>query len=139
MIDLLPDLINMGGYAEDDNEEPERRGFMFRGTDLSKAPCMKNSFMYAIGSGMGVGVVYNLALSRNPFKIAYATYTVVLFGYYGVCRYQYRMREAEMKKLKHVMRDHAMMEGTAEAEQWAKDAHINKQTEVRNFRSEASS
>lgn len=126
----------MGGYAEDDNEEPERRGFMFRGSDLSKAPCFKHSFMYSIGAGMTVGVAYNLALSRNPYKIAFATYTAVLFGYYGVCRYNYRMREAEMKKLKHVMRDVTYLEGTEDEKKWAEEAHMKK-TEVRNFRSDA--
>ena len=125
----------MGGYAEDE-EEPQRRGFMFNGTDVSKVPCFKHSFMYGIGAGMGVGVIYNLALSRNPYKIAFGTYAAVLFGYYGVCRYNYRIREAELKKMRHLMKTAAYMEGTEEAEQWAKDA-VNKKTEIRNFRSDA--
>ena len=79
----------MGGYAEDE-EEPERRGFMFFGTDVSKIPCFKHSFMYAIGSGMLTGVAYNLAFSRTPYKLAFGVYTSVLFGYWFVCRYDYR-------------------------------------------------
>ena len=80
---------NMGGYAEDNNdEEPQRRGFNFFGTDVSKIPCFKHSFMYAIGSGTAAGVIYNLALSRNPMKLAFGTYTAVLFGYYALCRYE---------------------------------------------------
>lgn len=129
----------MGGYAEDDNEEPKRRGFMFMGRDVSKAPCFKHSFMYAIGSGMLVGVAYNLALSKNPMKLAFGTYAAVLFGYYGVCRYDYRMREAEMKKIRHAMKDVAYLEGTEDAEKWAAEAHIKKKTDIRNFRSDAES
>ena len=129
----------MGGYAEDDNEEPKRRGFMSNGRDVSKAPCFKHSFMYAIGSGMGVGVAYNLALSKNPMKLAFGTYAAVLFGYYGFCRYDYRMREAEMKKIRHAMKDVAYLEGTEDAEKWAAEAHIKKKTEIRNFRSDAES
>ena len=129
----------MGGYAEDDNEEPKRRGFMFNGRDVSKAPCFKHSFMYAIGSGMGVGVAYNLALSKNPMKLAFGTYAAVLFGYYGFCRYDYRMREAEMKKIRHAMKDVAYLEGTEDAEKWAAEAHIKKKTDIRNFRSDAES
>ena len=79
----------MGGYAEDE-EEPERRGLMFFGTDVSKIPCFKHSFMYAIGSGMLTGVAYNLAFSRTPYKLAFGVYTSVLFGYWFVCRYDYR-------------------------------------------------
>ena len=129
----------MGGYVEDNDEEPQRRGFNFFGTDVSKIPCFKHSFMYAIGSGTAAGVIYNLALSRNPMKLAFGTYTVVLFGYYAVCRYDYRMREAEMKKIKHVMKDVAYLEGTEtmkEAEKWAAEAHLKKKTEIRNFRSD---
>ena len=130
----------MGGYAEDDNdEEPKRRGLNFFGTDLSKIPCFKHSFMYAIGSGMLAGVAYNLIFSRNPYKLAFGTYTAVLFGHYGVCRYDYRMREAEMKKIRHVMKSMPYMEGTQEAEEqkWAEEAHLKKRTEIRNFRSDA--
>ena len=79
----------MGGYVEDE-EEPERRGLNFFGTDVSKIPCFKHSFMYAIGSGMLSGVVYNLAFSKSPYKLAFGVYTSVLFGYWFVCRYDYR-------------------------------------------------
>ena len=144
----------MGGYAEDE-EEPERKGFNFFGTDISKIPCFKHSFMYAIGSGMVTGVAYNLAFSKSPYKLAFGVYTSVLFGYWFVCRYDYRlvlipgaclclktrccrMREAEMKKIRHAMRNYTQLEGTTEAEKWAEQAHIDKKTEIRNFRSDIS-
>ena len=79
----------MGGYVEEE-EEPERRGLNFFGTDVSKIPCFKHSFMYAIGSGMLTGVAYNLAFSKSPYKLAFGVYTSVLFGYWFVCRYDYR-------------------------------------------------
>ena len=41
---------------------------------------MKESMMYSVGAGAGVGVFYNLATSRNPLKIAYCTFTVTIFG-----------------------------------------------------------
>ena len=85
---------------------------------------------------MNLGVAYNLAFSKQPFKIAFGTYTAVLFGYYGICRYNYRMREAEMKKLKHAMQHYAAVEGTEDADKWAAEA-LNKKTEVRNFRSDS--
>ena len=49
-----------------------------------------------------------------------------------------RLREAEMKKIRHAMKNYTQMEGTAEAEKWAEEAHISKKTEVRNFRSDIS-
>jgi len=126
-------------YAEDEPED-DRKGFMFNGHDLSKVPCFKDSFMYGIGSGALVGVAYNLILSRNPYRLAFWTYGAVTFGYYGVCRYNYRKTESEMKKIKHAMRVMPYLEGTedhqkAQDEQWAAEA-LSKQTEIRNLRSD---
>jgi len=88
-------------YEEDeqlDQVETQRRGWMFRGTDLSKVPCFRDSFMYSIGSGMVVGIAYNLLTSKRPYNLAFGTYTVVLFGYWGVCRYNHRMNEDMRRK-----------------------------------------
>ena len=46
------------------------------------------------------------------------------------------MREAEMKKIRHAMKNYSQMEGTEEAERWAEEAHIKQKTEIRNFRSD---
>ena len=84
------EINNSGSKTLEDEEEPERRGLNFFGTDVSKIPCFKHSFMYAIGSGMLSGVAYNLAFSKSPYKLAFGVYTSVLFGYWFVCRYDYR-------------------------------------------------
>ena len=47
---------------------------------MAEVPCFRNSFMYGIGAGVVTGVVYNLALSRNPMKLAFTTYGLVTFG-----------------------------------------------------------
>ena len=39
------------------------------------------------------------------------------------------MREAEMKKIKHAMRNYTQLEGTEDAEKWAEEAHLNQKTE----------
>ena len=51
---------------------------------MAEVPCFRNSFMYGIGAGVVTGVVYNLALSRNPMKLAFSTYGLVTFGKLGV-------------------------------------------------------
>ena len=50
---------------------------------MAEVPCFRNSFMYGIGAGVVTGVVYNLALSRNPMKLAFSTYGLVTFGKLG--------------------------------------------------------
>ena len=62
-VELIALVFSEMAYAEDEPEE-ERRGWNFFGTDLSKIPCFRDSFFYSIGSGMVVGVAYNLATSR---------------------------------------------------------------------------
>ena len=72
-------------YAEDEPEEDQPRNRLwFPGvtgwTNMAEVPCFRNSFMYGIGAGVLTGVVYNLALSRNPMKLAFSTYGLVTFG-----------------------------------------------------------
>ena len=56
-------------------------------TNMAEVPCFRNSFMYGIGAGVVTGVVYNLALSRNPMKLAFSTYGLVTFGKLGAVDY----------------------------------------------------
>jgi len=99
-------------YTEDEPEDDSRKKLMFFGTNLAKIPCFRESFMAGIGSGLIVGLVYNLALSRNPFRLAFGTYGLVTFGYFFQCRYAYRMEEHEMKKIRHAMAQRQFIEGT---------------------------
>ena len=60
---------------------------------MAEVPCFRNSFMYGIGAGVVTGVVYNLALSRNPMKLAFSTYGLVTFGKLGVLCLVYFSKE----------------------------------------------
>ena len=131
-------------WAEkDEDDSSDRNRFMFFGTNMAKVPCFRSSFMNAIGSGMVVGLAYNLATSRNPLSKphpAFCTYTVVLFGSWFYCRYNLRIQEAEHKKISHAMSSYHMLEGTEEGkrkdEEWAASA-LDKRTNIRNYRSDA--
>jgi len=112
-------------YEEDEPVE-DRNKLMFFGTNLAEIPCFRNSLMYGIGAGTVVGVTYNLALSRNPAKIAFATYGLVTFGYFIQCRYEYRKHEMEMKKIRFAMKQRTYMEGTEKYEKWAAEAHLKE-------------
>ena len=85
---------------------------MFNGSDLTKVPCFKDSFFNGILSGLLVGIGYNLGTSRNPFRLAFATYTTVLFGTFFKCRYDYRLQQAELKKIRAAMGVVPYKEGT---------------------------
>merc|ERR1719402_327019 len=80
--------------------------------------------IYGIGAGVVTGVVYNLALSRNPMKLAFSTYGLVTFGYYFQCRYHYRKNELEMKKISHAFSQAPFLEGTAADQEWREKANL---------------
>jgi len=119
-----------------EDTEDTSKTLMFFGTDLAKIPCFRESFMAGIGSGLVSGLVYNLAFSRNPFRVAFITYGVVTFGYYAQCRYSYRLTQHEMRQIKHAMKQRVYQEGTENDAEWAASA-LEKQTNERNFRSDA--
>ena len=56
--------------------------FFFLGRNLAAIPCFRDTFMYSIGSGCAVGIVYNLATSKAPWKLAFGTYAAVTFLYW---------------------------------------------------------
>ena len=54
--------------------------FTFRGSDMSKVPCFKETAMNSIGLSAASGVIYNFSTSKNPIKIVGLTYFVTFFG-----------------------------------------------------------
>ena len=102
----------------------------------------RNSFLYGGTAGVVTGTAYNLALSRNPMRVAFATYGLVTFGrwggkykyllkylnitfyvsqsfglffwpgYYFQCRYNYRKTEQSLKQIRAAMADRPFVEGT---------------------------
>jgi len=127
---------------EEDEPEPEKRTFFFNGSDMSKVPCFRDTLMYAIGSAMTVGVTYNLATSRSPYKLAFGTFSAVYFGYFIACRYNHRMEQHSIQGIKSAILKKHTMEGT-EKEAMTDDEWLaslsKKKTNVRNFRSDAES
>lgn len=59
-----------------DRDDPDRESTKILGIDLS-TPCMKTSFMNGIGSGMIVGVAYNLVKGLSTYDVMY-TYSEIL-------------------------------------------------------------
>lgn len=53
-----------------DRDDPDRESTKILGIDLS-TPCMKTSFMNGIGSGMIVGVAYNLVKGLSTNDVMY--------------------------------------------------------------------
>jgi len=97
---------------EENEPETKPRTLMFFGSDLAKIPCFRNSYMYGISAGTATGVLYNLATSKSPFKLAFCTYGLVTFGFFFHCRYQYRTSQIQIRKMEKAIQARNLLEGT---------------------------
>lgn len=79
--------------AVDDNvleglQEDTERGVFIFGTDVSKIPCFKNSFLNGIYAGFGTGIATFLATSNaiRSTNFSVIAFTLVTYGYWLQCR-----------------------------------------------------
>lgn len=77
-------------------------------------PCFRNSFLYGMTSGIGVGFATFMGTSRPALSMhcTMAGFTCVTLGYWFTCRYQYSVTKFEMAKMQRAMRERAVLEGT---------------------------
>lgn len=84
------------------------------GNDVSQIPCFRNSYLYGIVSGVGVGIVtfFGTSRPRRSMHLGFATFFTVTFGYWFSCRYNYSKTNFEMMQLQSALRKHQLYEGT---------------------------
>ncbi|EDW59308.1 cytochrome c oxidase assembly protein COX20, mitochondrial [Drosophila virilis] len=97
----------------DDVEEPSKSFFIF-GRDVAQIPCFRNSFLYGISGGIGVGVLAFLGTSRPHLAthIGFGSFFCGTMVYWMACRYQWSVRRFEQQQLREAMRRQALYEGT---------------------------
>ncbi|XP_067627995.1 cytochrome c oxidase assembly protein COX20, mitochondrial [Eurosta solidaginis] len=95
------------------DEAPHKELKIF-GHDVSQIPCFRNSFLYGIGGGMGMGVLTFLGTSRTRLSthVAFGSFFFGTMGYWLVCRYQWSKKRFEYAQLKEAMRRKSTYEGT---------------------------
>ncbi|KAK3753123.1 hypothetical protein RRG08_024401 [Elysia crispata] len=81
--------------------EPEP-GFVKR---IMLIPCMRNSLMYGITGGLGIGLAHFLFTSNvtKSTNIAMGSYVVVLLGTWGYCRYHLAVERSKSYELQKAM------------------------------------
>ena len=83
-------------WAEEDNDSNNFNFLPGALGDMSKVPCAKSTWMNAFGSGLTVGLAYNLATSKSPQNVVLGTMATVLFTSWTYCRYNYRKRKCKV-------------------------------------------
>lgn len=65
------------------------QGFTLFGRDISQIPCFRNSFLYGIGGGIGIGLLTFLGTSRTTFSthVGFGTFFCGTIAYWSWCRW----------------------------------------------------
>lgn len=90
------------------------KSFKIFGTDVSKMPCFRNSYLYGIGGGIGIGLTYFMLTSRTKASCHFgvASFAVITLSYWTQCRYNYSKLKFDMARTQELMKKHSMYEGT---------------------------
>uniref|UniRef100_A0A6P7GMF5 Cytochrome c oxidase assembly protein COX20, mitochondrial n=1 Tax=Diabrotica virgifera virgifera TaxID=50390 RepID=A0A6P7GMF5_DIAVI len=88
------------------------------GRDVSKIPCFRNSLLYGIGGGLFCGLFRFMFTSHTLKSVNFSVYSFsfITLGYWIQCRYNYSKTKFEMMRLQEMLQNHAILEGTQEAE-----------------------
>ncbi|XP_068153063.1 cytochrome c oxidase assembly protein COX20, mitochondrial [Drosophila tropicalis] len=98
----------------DDDLEDQSKSFIIFGRDVAKIPCFRNSFLYGISGGIGIGLLTFLGTSRTHLSthVGFGSFFCGTIAYWMTCRYQWSARRFEQQQLREAMRRQAMYEGT---------------------------
>ncbi|XP_075974341.1 cytochrome c oxidase assembly factor COX20 lethal (3) 87Df [Anticarsia gemmatalis] len=98
----------------DEEAEEEKKGLVIFGRDVSQIPCFRESFLYGIASGVGVGIAAFLKTSRPMFSqhVGVGTFSLTTMIYWSFCRYQWSKQRFDAQLLQDALKDKLMYEGT---------------------------
>ncbi|KAJ3626821.1 hypothetical protein MTP99_017289 [Tenebrio molitor] len=105
-----------------------RYSLMIFGRDVSKIPCFRNSILYGIYSGLGLGLAHFMFKSRPMAACNFAVYSFsgVTLIYWIQCRYKYSQMKFQMLQMQELLRRNALYEGT----HLEKESDENQDTKV---------
>ncbi|XP_068632835.1 cytochrome c oxidase assembly protein COX20, mitochondrial [Battus philenor] len=98
----------------EEDPEDEKKGLVLFGRDLSKIPCFRESFLYGIGSGVGVGLAAFIKTSKPLLSqhIGVGAFSLTTLIYWSYCRYQWSRQKFDAEMLKDALKDKIRYEGT---------------------------
>jgi cytochrome c oxidase assembly protein subunit 20 len=93
--------------------EKKKTGVKIFGRNVSDVPCFRESFMYGILGGVGVGLGFFLFTSRvrRAVDIAVYSYGGITVGTWSYCRYERARHNLELARFKHQIREEQLNVG----------------------------
>ncbi|XP_059046421.1 cytochrome c oxidase assembly protein COX20, mitochondrial [Achroia grisella] len=100
------------GMLDDDPED--KKGIVLFGRDLSQIPCFRESFLYGIATGAGVGLGAFIKTSKPMLAqhIGFGTFCMTTLVYWSFCRYQWSKQRFDAQLLQDALKDKILYEGT---------------------------
>lgn len=90
------------------------QGLVIFGRDVSKIPCFRESFLYGITSGVGVGLAAFIKTSKPLLAqhIGFGTFTMSTLIIWSYCRWQWSKQRFDAQLLQDALKDKILYEGT---------------------------
>lgn len=87
---------------------------MIFGRNVAEIPCFRNSFLYGLSGGVGIGFCTFLGTSRPMLSshTGFGSFMVITMSYWCFCRYQWSKQRFNAAQLKEAMKKHILEEGT---------------------------
>ncbi|CAH0714493.1 unnamed protein product, partial [Brenthis ino] len=98
----------------DEDPKEEKEGLVIFGRDISKIPCFRESFMYGIASGIGVGLASFIKTSKPLMSqhVGVGTFAITTLVYWSYCRYEWSRQKFDAQLLQEALKDKIRHEGT---------------------------
>ncbi|XP_050346680.1 cytochrome c oxidase assembly protein COX20, mitochondrial [Nymphalis io] len=98
----------------DEDPEEEKRGLKIFGRDVSKIPCFRESFLYGIATGIGVGLASFLKTSKPLMSqhIGVGTFAISTLVTWSYCRYQWSKQKFDAQLMQEALKDKIRYEGS---------------------------
>ncbi|XP_053672420.1 cytochrome c oxidase assembly protein COX20, mitochondrial [Anopheles nili] len=95
-------------------DPPPEKSIIIFGRDVSTIPCFRNSFLYGISIGMGIGFLAFMKTSRPQLSthIGFGSFMAVTLSYWFPCRYRWSKQKFDAAQLQQALQKQAIFEGT---------------------------
>ncbi|XP_063162210.1 cytochrome c oxidase assembly protein COX20, mitochondrial [Candoia aspera] len=100
--------------ATEKDTENSKKSFLQEMLEIHKVPCARQSFLYGILGGLGVGLGHFLATSkvRRSYNLGIGGFFVTTLGCWFYCRYNNAKLRFQQRMIQEAIKNKILFEGT---------------------------
>lgn len=94
---------------------PTFQGLVIFGRDVSQIPCFRESFLYGMGTGVGLGLATFLKTSKPMVSqhVGVGMFSISTLLYWSYCRWCWSQQRFDAQLMQEALKDKILHEGTA--------------------------